>query len=168
MLPTFSYYYKVLCIRRVSVVHVSKHQLLTFHSMIDEQQRRKIFKIVMVKNIFKTEFQIFRKHCGNPKHIYACLLFLFLQTTLYSYWLYSRKTTGFRQQIRSQVKQNCCCPRSQSITVLLYTFIFSKFSKLIHSFHSHIHKMFSILRQYHMTYWTNENKAIGQQFESWQ
>ena len=43
---------------------------------------------------------------------------------IYSYWLGSR-TTGFGQQIRSRVKQNCCCTRSQSITVLLYTFIFS-------------------------------------------
>ena len=38
------------------------------------------------------------------------------------------EAAGWGQQIRSRVKQNCCCPRSQSITVLLYTFIFSKFS----------------------------------------
>ena len=38
------------------------------------------------------------------------------------------KTAGWGQQICSRVKQNCCCLRSQSITVLLYTFIFSKFS----------------------------------------
>ena len=58
---------------------------------------------------------------------------------------------GFGQQIRLRVKQNCCCQRNQSIlseaagwwqqirrnqsiTVLLYTFIFSL--KNIHSFHS--------------------------------
>ena len=35
---------------------------------------------------------------------------------------------GWRQQIRSRVKQNCCCPRNHSITDLLYTFIFSKLS----------------------------------------
>ena len=43
---------------------------------------------------------------------------------------------GFPQQINSRVKQNYWCLRSQSITVLLYTFIFSK-KNYIHSFHSH-------------------------------
>ena len=57
---------------------------------------------------------------------------------VYSYWLVSSTTpvlfdprtdllpeaAGWLQQTRSRVKQNCCCPRSQSITVLLYTFIF--------------------------------------------
>ena len=38
------------------------------------------------------------------------------------------EAAGWGQQIRSRVKQNCCCPRTQSITVLLYTFIFSKLS----------------------------------------
>ena len=61
---------------------------------------------------------------------------------IYSYWLGSRTTAvlfdtrtdllpeaaAWGQQICSRVKQNCCCPRSQSITVLLYTFILSKFS----------------------------------------
>ena len=56
-----------------------------------------------------------------------------------SYWLSSRTTAimfdprtyllpeaaGWGQQIRSRVKQNCCFPRNQSITVLLYTFVFS-------------------------------------------
>ena len=42
-----------------------------------------------------------------------------------------RTTDQFKGQ------QSCCCPRSQSITVLLYTFIFSK--NYIHSFHSHNH-----------------------------
>ena len=60
-----------------------------------------------------------------------------LNAIIYSYWLGSRTTAvlcdprtdllpaaaGWGQQIRSRVKQNCCCPRSQSITVLLYTFI---------------------------------------------
>ena len=36
------------------------------------------------------------------------------------------EAAGWGQQIRSRVKQNCCCPRTQSITLLLYTFIFSK------------------------------------------
>ena len=68
---------------------------------------------------------------------------------IYSYWLGSRtiavlfdprmdllpEAAGWGQQIRSSVNHNCCCPRSQSITVLLYTII-SK--KIIHFFHSHI------------------------------
>ena len=33
---------------------------------------------------------------------------------------------GWGQQIRSRVKQNCCCSRNQSITVLFYIFIFFK------------------------------------------
>ena len=45
---------------------------------------------------------------------------------------------GFGQQIRSKVKQNCCCPRSQSITVLLYTFIFKK---KIFTFSTHIYPL---------------------------
>ena len=48
------------------------------------------------------------------------------------YWLGSRTN-----------KTACCCPRSQSITVLLYTHSFFQ-NFLIHSFHLHIHKMFSI------------------------
>ena len=66
---------------------------------------------------------------------------LFTATVVYSYWLGSWTTAvlfdartdllpsarGFGQQIRFRVKQNCCCPRSQSITVLLYTIIFFKF-----------------------------------------
>ena len=58
----------------------------------------------------------------------------------YSYWLGSRTTAVLfdpqtdllpeaasgRQQIRSRVKPNCCGSRSQSITVLLYSFIFFK------------------------------------------
>ena len=54
---------------------------------------------------------------------------------IYNYWLGSRTTAvlfhprtdllpeaaGWGQQIRSRVKQNCCCPRSQSITVLFNT-----------------------------------------------
>ena len=35
---------------------------------------------------------------------------------------------GFVQQIRSRIKQICCCPWTQSIIGLLYTFIFSKFT----------------------------------------
>ena len=72
-------------------------------------------------------FSIFCYFCTNLSH-----------AILYSYWLGSRTTavlfdprmdllseaTGWGQQICSRVKQNCCCPRSQSITVLLYTFIF--------------------------------------------
>ena len=38
------------------------------------------------------------------------------------------RSCRLRTQICSRVKQKCCCPRSQSITVLLYTFILSKFS----------------------------------------
>ena len=58
------------------------------------------------------------------------------------YWLGSRTTAvlfdprtnllpeaiSWGQQIRLRVKLNCFCSRTQSITVLLYTFIFSKFS----------------------------------------
>ena len=63
------------------------------------------------------------------------------------------------------------CPRNQlSITVLFFQ-----------NFHLHIHNMFSISssvksknledastlwRRYHVTYWTNENKTIGKQFDS--
>ena len=36
------------------------------------------------------------------------------------------EATGWGPQICSRVKQNCCCPRSQSRTVLLYTIIFFK------------------------------------------
>ena len=38
------------------------------------------------------------------------------------------EAAGWGQQIRSRVKQNCCCTRSKPRTVLLYTFIFQKFS----------------------------------------
>ena len=56
---------------------------------------------------------------------------------LYSYWLGSRTRTVLfdpRTNLCTRVKQNCRCPRSQSINVLLYTFIFPNF--LIHSFHA--------------------------------
>ena len=44
---------------------------------------------------------------------------------IYSYWLGSRTTAVLFVwgQIRSRVKLNCCCQRSQSITVMIYTFI---------------------------------------------
>ena len=49
---------------------------------------------------------------------------------LYSYWLGSRTTAVFltRGRTCSRIKQKCCGPRSLSMTVLLYTFILSKFS----------------------------------------
>ena len=70
--------------------------------------------------------------------------------TAYSYWLDSRTTTvlfelrtdllpeaaGWVQQIRTRVKQNGCCPRSQSVTPLLYTLIF--FNKIIFTLFTHI------------------------------
>ena len=43
-------------------------------------------------------------------------------------WPENGSATGWGQHIRSRVKQNCCCPKSQSITVLLYTNIFFKIS----------------------------------------
>ena len=46
------------------------------------------------------------------------------------------EAAGWGQQIHSRVKQNYCCPSSQSITVLLYTFIFK--IKIINFSHSHI------------------------------
>ena len=89
------------------------------------------------------------------------------------------KATGSGQQIRARVKQNCCRPRNQSISVLLYTLIFPNF--LIHSFHALTYPLdifYILVRQvresgrrldivtsiYQVTYWTNENKAIGQHF----
>ena len=66
-----------------------------------------------------------------------------------------------RSRTRSRVKQNCCCSRSQSITFLLYTFIFSKCS---YSLYPLTYPLFSfvksenlddaltLLRQYHVTY----------------
>ena len=38
-------------------------------------------------------------------------------------WLFGRQqfaACSFGQQIRPRVKQNCCCPRTQSITVYYY------------------------------------------------
>ena len=37
------------------------------------------------------------------------------------------KAAAWGHQIRSRVIQNCCSPRSQSITVLLYTLVFFNF-----------------------------------------
>ena len=67
---------------------------------------------------------------------------LFIYVSIYSFWLGSKttavsfdprtdlltKAAWWGQQIRSRNKQNCFCPRSQSIIVLLYTYIFSKIS----------------------------------------
>ena len=72
--------------------------------------------------------------------VFYTVLTLFQPSEVYSYWLGLRTTAvlfeprmdllpeaaGWGQQIGSRVKQNCCCPQTQSITVLLYTFIFFK------------------------------------------
>ena len=91
---------------------------------------------------------------------------------LYSYWLGSRTTAVFftRGRTCSRIKQKCCGPRSLSMTVLLYTFILSKLSyswSILSNRCSvkteNLDVASTLWRQYHVTYWTNENRAIGQQ-----
>ena len=75
------------------------------------------------------------------------------------------------------VARSRCCPRSQSITVLLYTFIFSKFSYSLFPLTYPLDvfnilvlqvrvsgRRLDIVTIYHVTYWTKEYKVIGQQF----
>ena len=72
--------------------------------------------------------------------LHVCVILC--KSIVYSYWLGSRttavlfdlrtdllaKATGWGQQLCLRVKQSFCCPRNQSISDLLYTFIFSKLS----------------------------------------
>ena len=63
------------------------------------------------------------------------------------------KAAGWGQQIPLSVKQNCCCPRSQSITVLLYTFIFFKIFLFTLSTHISI-RWFQYPRPSSLRIWT--------------
>ena len=76
-------------------------------------------------------------YVGSKNIVAVCII--------YNYWLGSRTTAvlfdqrtnlfpdiaGLRQQIRFRVKQNYCCPGNQSITVLLYTFIFFQYCLIL-------------------------------------
>ena len=86
-------------------------------------------------------------------------------------WL--TEDAGWRQQILSRVKQNCCCPRSQSIIVfkiflftLSLTYPLDVFNILVRQVREYWRRLDIVSSIYDVTYWTNENKAIGQQFDS--
>ena len=96
------------------------------------------FRLKILTEINRTKiivlYQILRLWCIERN---TCMYFSFCYTELsiiekvYSYWVRGQKqfclTRGricCPKQQASKVKQNCYCPRTQSITVLLCTFIF--------------------------------------------
>ena len=111
--------------------------------------------------------------------------------TVYRYRLGSRTTAfflaedasiafslrGFGQQVSIRVKQNCCCPIRQSITVFWFTPLF--YSKFFHSLFHLMSLISSSVKSDNLEddsrhcdvnitrliEPTKKNKAIGQQFE---
>ena len=119
------------------VGYLNSHSYLVYtHSLV----------VCGIALLFNLRQELFPRAC--PKGIVYVKglikeLFHSQPVTIYSYWLGSRTTAvlfylrtdllpeaaGWWQQIRLRVKQNCSCPRIQSITVLLYTIIFKKTSE---------------------------------------
>ena len=146
---------EISCLLRPLSVFAIAGPYACMHVKCGENQITLVHPILEVHSSLHWPNMVYCDFCRRSNVTTTCWFHMLGQrATIYSNWLGSRTTVilfdprtdllpeaaGRGQQISSRVKQNCCCPRSQSINRFVIHLYF------VQNFRIHSHYMFAIYR----------------------